>query len=219
MFSIENSTKSILLCGPPSITRTFMFESAIHWAEKDQRVFYITPAPLTSIPAKYHDRNDLIPTTFNMIRFMHLSSYESLVEQLVNIHTFEVRPSVLLIDRLDTYIQIKDPKVKEQHEVHIARLCAIIHDSMNACSRLKKVQVHICVSVSPDNFKTNIYQHYFDSIWRFDKNNEGIVELKKIKGDLDYQDVFRYEKYVDGTVILNSVLELCKNNSSTHKIT
>lgn len=140
----------------------------------------------------------------------HLSSYESLVEQLVDIHTFEVQPSVLLIDRLDTYIQVKD--TKEQHEVHIARLCAIIHDSMNACSRLRKVQIHICVSVSPDNFKTNIYQHYFNSIWRFDKNNEGMMELKKIKGELNYQDVFRFEKYVDGTVILNSVLELCKNN-------
>lgn len=140
--------------------------------------------------------------TFFISRY--LANYEDLINQLVEIHTFEIRPTVLLIDSLDAYIQ--DIPVKEK-EVHIARLCAIILDSMNACSRILKTQVYICAAVSSVTLESNPFSLYYDSIWQLKKDKKEIIELKRIKGDSNYQDVFQYEKYLDKTIVIKNIFQ------------
>lgn len=43
----------------------------MHWAENGNQVFYITASPLKSFPAQYHDREDVPPAVYNMIKFMY----------------------------------------------------------------------------------------------------------------------------------------------------
>ncbi|KAK0080686.1 hypothetical protein PV325_013503 [Microctonus aethiopoides] len=210
MFSIKSDIKSILFCGSTDAAKPFMFEVAMHWAEEGRRVFYITSTPLTSFPAIYHDRKKPEPSAFNMIKFIYLSNYEELAKQLVDLHTHSVLPSVLLIDNLHTYIN--DPQIKEQEDVHIAKLCALLHDSINACARIKKTKLYLCASVIMNNIKQTPYHLYFNNIWNIDsKNVENVVniELKQMSGAVDSKmnRVMKYKQFQDGTLILNEILE------------
>lgn len=70
--------------------------------------------------------------------YRYLPDYETLIEQLVKLHTYAAVPSVLLIDDLDNYFN--DESVKNLF-MHIARTCALISHSMNSCSRILKMNV------------------------------------------------------------------------------
>ncbi|XP_076669026.1 uncharacterized protein LOC143369232 isoform X1 [Andrena cerasifolii] len=74
MFSAKHSVKSTLLCGPAELSKSFMFEAAIYWAEEGRRVVYITPAPLESLPAACHDRSNPAPAAFKLMRFIWVVS-------------------------------------------------------------------------------------------------------------------------------------------------
>ena len=74
MFSAKHSVKSTLLCGPAELSKSFMFEAAIYWAEEGRRVVYITPAPLESLPAACHDRSNPAPAAFKLMRFIWIVS-------------------------------------------------------------------------------------------------------------------------------------------------
>lgn len=74
----------------------------------------------------------------NYIRY--LENYETLMERLIELHTFATLPSVLLIDDFDTYIN--DYKESEvTYDLHIAKTCSTILDTMNSCSRILKTNV------------------------------------------------------------------------------
>lgn len=81
-----------------------------------------------------------------MSALSYLSDYESLVKQLVKLHTYAVVPSVLLIDDLDNYLN--DEAAGNDASAHIARTCALIHHSMKSCARALKINVseasHMC---------------------------------------------------------------------------
>lgn len=68
-----------------------------------------------------------------------MPDYETLIEQLVKLHTYAAVPSVLLIDDLDNYFN--DESIKNDSFMHIARTCALISHSMNSCSRILKMNV------------------------------------------------------------------------------
>ncbi|XP_070162869.1 uncharacterized protein [Polyergus mexicanus] len=135
MFS--KNVKTTLLCGPKILSKSFMFEAAIYWAERGRRVIYITPTPLERRPAVCHDRTNPAAAALDLMRFIYLPDYETFMEQLVKLHTYAAVPSVLLIDDLDNYIN--DESIKNDLFMHIARTCALISHSMNSCSRILKM--------------------------------------------------------------------------------
>ncbi|XP_015116241.1 uncharacterized protein LOC107040613 [Diachasma alloeum] len=208
MFRVKNATKSTLLSGTYDLTQFFTFEAAMHWALEGRYVLYITPTPLDSIPAKYHDRDALVVESFRMVKFMYLKDYEALIELLVDLHSHHTRPGVLLVDQLDTYIN--HPKVTEQIlNIHIAKLCAILHDTMNACSNVSKrhSNFHLLASVTPQNFEKSSYHLYFDQIWNLEKENKKTFQLIRSKNSSGPREVFKYQKLNDGTLILKKILE------------
>lgn len=71
--------------------------------------------------------------------YRYLPDYETLIEQLMKLHTYAAIPSVLLIDDLDNYFN--DEAVKNVSFMHIARTCALIIHSMKSCSRILKTNV------------------------------------------------------------------------------
>lgn len=82
--------------------------------------------------------------------FRYLEDYEALVEQLVELHTFASLPSVLLIDDFDTYIAGYKESGMTQ-DVHIAKTCSLILDTMNSCARILKN------NVSTDVTRINVF--------------------------------------------------------------
>ncbi|XP_063989659.1 uncharacterized protein LOC135168946 [Diachasmimorpha longicaudata] len=212
MFRLQNETKSTLLSGDHAITQIFTFEAAMHWALEGRHVLYITPTPLDSIPAKYHDRSALEVDSFRMVKFMYLKDYEALIELLVDLHSHHTRPGVLLIDQLDTYIN--HPNVTEQlANIHIAKLCAILHDTMNACSNVSRShsKFHLMASVSPQNFEKSFYHLYFYQIWSLEKENNKSFCLMRLKNSSESREAFKYQKLNDGTLILVKILENMEN--------
>ncbi|XP_011311738.1 uncharacterized protein [Fopius arisanus] len=184
----------------------------MYWALEGRHVFYITPTPLESIPAKYHDRNSLVVESFQMVQFMYLKDYEALISVLVGFHSHHIRPEVLLIDKLDTYI--RHPKVTGQMlHTHIAKLCAILHDTMNACSNMSKSQweFHLLASVTPQNLTKSCYHLYFDQIWKLGRENHKSFHLIRSGNSLELREVFEYQKFNDGTLILQKILQKLDN--------
>ncbi|XP_015604380.1 uncharacterized protein LOC107272097 isoform X2 [Cephus cinctus] len=180
----------------------------MHWAEEGRRVIYITPTPLESLPSTYHDRNPPIAAAFKLIRFMYLSNYENLVEQLAELHTFTSLPSVLLIDNLDHYVE--DDSIREQKDFHAARTCAFILDSMNACCRILKTEVHVCATVFASARRSAAYNIYFGNIWHLERCDEDkSILVKKAEGGCETRSKsYKYSKFEDGTIILKEIL--CK---------
>ncbi|XP_043481975.1 uncharacterized protein LOC122511037 isoform X2 [Leptopilina heterotoma] len=179
--------------------------AAIYWAEEGHRVIYIAPKRLESPQLSHHDRSTTNSESFQLMQFMYLSNYETLVEQLADLHRFASKPSVLILEDLDNYIQ--DPDVKETKEVHIARLCALLVDTMNVCAAILQQQVHICVSISSEC--DVIYQIYFNNFWSIEKQNNGMVKLKEVASNRATNKTFEYRECDDdntGTLlVLNQI--------------
>lgn len=59
---------------------------------------------------------------------------------MIELHTFASLPSVLLIDDFDAYINdYKETEISQ--DLHIARICSLILDTMNSCARILKINV------------------------------------------------------------------------------
>ena len=137
-----------------------------------------------------------------------------MIEQLVELHTFAVLPSVLLIDDLDAYVY-DSAVAKSVLDVHIAKLCAIIHDSTNACARILKCPVHLCAAISKYDIDKTPYAMYFENAWNLrvlNENEDGrTLELAKRTKDNRVTDeirqVFNYENFTDGSLILRRISE------------
>ncbi|XP_076669036.1 uncharacterized protein LOC143369232 isoform X2 [Andrena cerasifolii] len=208
MFSAKHSVKSTLLCGPAELSKSFMFEAAIYWAEEGRRVVYITPAPLESLPAACHDRSNPAPAAFKLMRFMYLEDYEALVERLVELHTFATLPSVLLIDDFDTYID-EHVKTKATREAHIARTCSVILDTMNSCGRILKTSVYVCAWSTLAMNDITAYAMYFLNTWNVTDEEDGkTILLKKYSHEASTVQCpsYRYCKLEDGTRVLKQIL-------------
>ncbi|XP_054013104.1 uncharacterized protein LOC128894975 [Hylaeus anthracinus] len=208
MFSAKKNVKTTLLCGPAELSKSFIFEAAIYWAEEGRRVVYITPAPLESLPAAYHDRSNPAPAAFKLMRFMYLENYEALVKRLVELHTFATLPSVLLIDDFDTYVNVHE-KTKAMENVHIAKTCSIILDTMNSCSRILKTNVYFCAWSTTAMNNINTYSMYFVNIWNLTNEEDGktiLLEKYLHESPTDKFPSYRYCKLQDGTRVLRQVL-------------
>ncbi|XP_032684490.1 uncharacterized protein LOC116850381 [Odontomachus brunneus] len=209
MFS--KNIKMTLLCGPKELSKSFMFElflaaqAAMYWAEEGRRVVYITPAPLERQPAACHDRGNPAVAALRLMRFIYLSDYESLVEQLAKLHTYAAVPSVLLIDDLDNYLN--DDAAGNDASAHIARTCALIHHSMKSCARALKINVHVCAwssSTLIDNLLSTIY---FRNIWNLSEVEDGkaiLLEGSALGSPL--KQSYKYLKFEDGMRVLQQVL-------------
>ena len=69
-----------------------------------------------------------------------MENYESFIERMIELHTFASLPSVLLIDDFDAYINdYKESEISQ--DLHIARICSLIFDTMNSCARILKINV------------------------------------------------------------------------------
>ncbi|KZC12102.1 hypothetical protein WN55_03183, partial [Dufourea novaeangliae] len=184
----------------------FPSQAAIYWAEEGRRVVYITPAPLDSLPAACHDRSNPAPAAFKLMRFMYLENYEALMGRLVELHTFATLPSVLLIDDLDAYI--KDYKSTEaMQDLHIAKTCAMILDTMNACSRILKQTAYVCAWSSSAMNHISIYSVYFFNIWNVtDEEDSRTILLEKYgRQTCEKCPSYRYCKLQDGTRVLKQI--------------
>ncbi|XP_034944414.1 uncharacterized protein [Chelonus insularis] len=211
MFPSKNN--ATLVCSKSEYGKIFMFEATLHLAEQGNKVFYISPEPLKSFPATYHDRN-ITPVIFNMIKFLYLSNYEVLIKQLAELHTFASLPSVLVIEDLNHYIT--DTTIKEHKDVHIARLCALIQDTLNTCMRAKNSSIQFCTSTNLDTFDIP-YFSYFNRVWLVNdkkEHNQVLIELSSIRlalNNLDNCDerrkIFRYRFFEDRTLILDKIVE------------
>ncbi|KAF7399368.1 hypothetical protein HZH68_007960 [Vespula germanica] len=145
MFATKQNLKTTLLHGPAELSKTFLYEAAIYWAEEGRRVFYITPIPLQQIPSSCHESNPSTYFTYKLITFVYLSDYKSLVTQLAELHTFISLPTIVLLDDIDHYIEddaIKKPDYcEEKTKMRIARACSVIFDAINSCSRISNTIV------------------------------------------------------------------------------
>lgn len=208
MFSANHDVKATLLCGPAELRNSFMFEAAMYWAEEGRRVVYITPAPMEKLPAACHDRSNPAPAAFKLLRFMYLENYEALVERLVELHTFATLPSVLLIDDFDVYID-EHNESKSMRDVHIAKTCSLILDTMNTCARILKTSVYFCAWSSSAMSNISTYKIYFFNIWNV-TNEEGgkTILLQKYSHDASTEKypTYKYCKLQDGTRVLKQIL-------------
>lgn len=149
----------------------------------------------------------------------YLPTYEILIEQLVTLHTFAVLPSVLLIDDMDTYV--KDSVAQQQSDIGVARLCAIVQDSTNACSRILKSPVQLCVSTSARDIAKTPYPMYFSNIWHVrvvgDDENGQDIELSSDERNDDpigrTRNVYKYRSLADRTLILREISERLVSHS------
>ncbi|XP_035719847.1 uncharacterized protein LOC118440634 isoform X1 [Vespa mandarinia] len=214
MFATKQNLKTTLLHGPAELSKTFLYEAAIYWAEEGHRVFYITPIPLQQIPSACHESNPSTYFTYKLITFVYLSNYKSLVTQLAELHTFVSLPTIVLLDDLDHYI--KDDATKKQDycqektKMRIARACSVIFDAINSCSRISNTIVHACVWSSSILRKTDMdITIYFRNIWNVSEDEENkIISLKKIGRETHLAEgypSFEYYKFQDGTRILKNV--------------
>lgn len=193
-----------------------MFEAAIYWAEEGRYVVYITPAPLEELPAACHDRSNPAPTAFKLMRFMYLADYEALVDRLVELHTFTSLPSVLLIDDFDAYTtNYKESEMSQ--DVHFARTCSLILDTMNSCARILETNVYVCAwsfSVMNDICP---YMIYFANIWNVTNEEESkTILLQKYTQTVPTEQcpIYRYCKLEDGTRVLKQILYEAAENQS-----
>ncbi|KAM0724614.1 hypothetical protein ACS0PU_009695 [Formica fusca] len=139
------------------------------------------------------------------MRFIYLPDYETLIEQLVKLHTYAAVPSVLLIDDLDNYFN--DESVKNLF-MHIARTCALISHSMNSCSRILKMNVYVCVwtnSILINNFLQTIY---FRNIWNLIEEEDGkIILVERFAIGLSLKPSYKYHKFEDGMRALQQICD------------
>ncbi|XP_029164129.1 uncharacterized protein LOC114935454 isoform X2 [Nylanderia fulva] len=196
---------SCLSCGEYQIRflKVFPAQAAIYWAEKGRRVVYISPTPLENRPAVCHDRSDPTVAALDLMRFIYLPDYETLIEQLVKLHMYAAVPSVLLIDDLDNYFT--DETIKNDSFVHIARTCALIIHSMKSCSRILKMNVYVCAwtnSILTNNFLQTIY---FRNIWNLTEEDEKIILLEKFAIGLSSKQSYKYHKFKDGMRVLQQI--------------
>nr|XP_031846737.1 uncharacterized protein LOC116433118 isoform X2 [Nomia melanderi] len=207
MLSTKHNVKSTLLCGSAELNKSFMFEAAIYWAEEGHRVVYITPTPLDSLPAACHDRSNPVPAAFKLMRFMYLETYEMLVEKLTKLHTFATLPTVLLIDDFDNYT--KDYKKTEAiRDIHIAKMSALIFDTMNTCSRILGKTVYICGWTFSMTNDVTTYSIYFQNIWNMTNEEDTRMILLEKYGCQNFSEKcpsYRYRKLQDGTRVLKQI--------------
>ncbi|XP_072750042.1 uncharacterized protein [Anoplolepis gracilipes] len=225
------NVKTTLLCGPKILI--FFMQTAIYWAEKGRRIIYITPTPLERRPAICHDRNNPAVAALDLMRFIYLPDYETLIEQLVKLHTYAAVPSVLLIDDLDNYFN--EEAIKNDSFMDIARICALILHSMKSCSRilkmncfgklsrsatricnkkwggvchLKKIEVYVCVwtnSILVNNFLQTIY---FRNIWNLiEVENGKIILVERFAIGLSLKPSYKYHKFKDGMRALQQIYD------------
>lgn len=140
------------------------------------------------------------------MRFIYLPDYETLIEQLVKLHTYAAVPSVLLIDNLDNYFT--DEVVKNDSFMHIARTCALIFHSMKSCSRILKMNVNVCVwtnSILINNFLQTIY---FRNVWNLTEEKDGkIILVERFAIGLSLKPSYKYHKFEDGMRILQQICD------------
>ncbi|XP_072750043.1 uncharacterized protein [Anoplolepis gracilipes] len=180
--------------------------TAIYWAEKGRRIIYITPTPLERRPAICHDRNNPAVAALDLMRFIYLPDYETLIEQLVKLHTYAAVPSVLLIDDLDNYFN--EEAIKNDSFMDIARICALILHSMKSCSRILKMNVYVCVwtnSILVNNFLQTIY---FRNIWNLiEVENGKIILVERFAIGLSLKPSYKYHKFKDGMRALQQIYD------------
>ncbi|XP_071877276.1 uncharacterized protein isoform X1 [Bombus fervidus] len=181
---------------------------AIYWAEEGRRVVYITTTPLERLPAACHDRSNPAPAAFKLMRFMYLENYEALAKLLVQLHTFATLPSVLLIDDFDAYTSsYKESEVLQ--DVHTARTCSLILNTMNSCAQILKTNVHVCAWSSSALQDICPYTIYFINIWSIsDEKETNTVLLQKYMQEAPTEQcpTYKYCKLEDGTRVLKEVL-------------
>ncbi|KYM97971.1 hypothetical protein ALC62_11317 [Cyphomyrmex costatus] len=202
------NVKTTLLCGPKDLSKSFMFEAATYWAEEGQRVVYITPVPLEKRPAACHDRKNPSVAALKLMRFVYLSDYEALVEQLFKLHTYTAIPSVLLIDDLDDYLLSDDQAPgDDKSRSRIARICALILHSMKSCSRILKKNVHVCVWTNSSLIDNFIQRIYFRNIWNLtEKQDEKVILMEKCSIGSSLERSYTYYKFQDGMRVLQQIL-------------
>ncbi|XP_015184571.1 PREDICTED: uncharacterized protein LOC107070666 isoform X1 [Polistes dominula] len=215
MFAVKQNLKTTLLHGPAKLSKTFLYEAAIYWAEEGNRVFFITPIPLQQIPSACHESNPSTYYTYKLITFLYLSDYKSLATQLAELHTFISLPTILLLDDIDHYIinddaTKKEDPCEEKTKMRIARTFSVIFDAINSCSRISNTIVHACVWSSSILKKTNLDTTiYFRNIWNVSEDEEKkIISLKKIDREMHLPTgypIFEYHKFQDGTRILKNI--------------
>lgn len=184
-----------------------MFEIAVYWAERGRRVVYITPAPLERRPAACHDRSNPVVAALKLIRFIYLSDYEAFGEQLLKLHTYAAVPSVLLINDLDDYFN--EETAGSDSSANIAKTCALIFHSVNLCSRVTKINVHVCAwitSIFNNNFLQTIY---FRNIWNVtdEREEDGTMILLEKKSFVKSPtESYKYSKLEGGMRVLQQIL-------------
>lgn len=203
---LPKNVKTTLLCGPKKLSKSFMFETATYWAEEGQRVVYITPVPLEKRPAACHDRRNPAVPALKLMRFIYLSNYEALVEQLFKLHTYAAIPSVLLIDDLDDYFDNLETAGNDS-SIHIAKICTLILHSMKSCSRILKKDVHVCAWTSSRLANNFIQTMYFRNIWNLMEKEDGkVISVEKLSPRSSLEQSYVYHKFEDGMRVLRQIL-------------
>ncbi|XP_066597031.1 uncharacterized protein [Prorops nasuta] len=207
MLSIKDNIKSTLFCGPKELSKSFAFEAAIYWANEGRNVLYVAPTSLECLPPSCHDRSNPAPATFRLMRFMYLTDYEDLIKQFSQLHTFATLPSILIIDDLDHYLHKQN--VKEEFNMHAAKTCALIFDTMSSISRILKIDVHICAWYSSALDNTILHNMYFRNVFTISEDEEGksilLQKVTNLKNKNDFPS-YKYSKLQDGTRVLRQIL-------------
>ncbi|CAL7935266.1 unnamed protein product [Xylocopa violacea] len=138
----------------------------------------------------------------------YLENYDALAERLAELHTFATLPSVLLIDDFDAYTNDHN-RADMPQDIHIARTCSMILDTMNSCARILKKTVYVCAWSYSGLNDISTYAIYFFNIWNVTEEEEGkAILLQKYSQEYPTEECpsYRYCKLEDGTRVLKQIL-------------
>lgn len=142
------------------------------------------------------------------IFFSYTSTYESLINELLNLNRYAVIPSVLLIGDIDHFIESSTQT--ETREMLACKLYATISYIMNICSKLLKNKTFFCGTLEGDVDKNQTFSEmYFDRFWTICDTDE-MVHLKMLTNA--NHESYRFQKLDNESLVLKEIVKQVVNS-------
>lgn len=140
-------------------------------AKRNQSVLFILARPLESLPV--HNLDSMNPNSLKKITFRYIKSSRELMKVLLEVHTYGVKPKIILIDSLHDFFNDCSCDVNNSTEYlnFFENHCLILSSLQNSIDYLSKATNSNCLSVISLNFScekfTNFYKKMRDKLIDF----------------------------------------------------
>lgn len=136
-------------------------------AKRNQSVLFILNRTLESLPVRNFD--SLNPNILKKIIFHYIKSPKELMKVLLGVHTYEVKPSIILIDSLhhffnDWYCENHDDLSKTDYLNFFENHCLIVSSLHNSIEFFSKTANKNCLSVISLNFSYDKLAHFYEKM-------------------------------------------------------